>query len=257
MRGIIFPLIFLCSACFAQNKWPHANAHAHNDYEHHRPLRAALENGFISVEVDVHWQNERLLVAHDQTTDYSPTLESLYLIPLDSIQKKNNGWIYPGSKEPFYLMIDIKTEGESTYRALRELLGQYPGLLCHAEPCTVKVFLSGERPLATMLQEGYKGLGIDGRTEDLGKGYSVEQMPVISDTYKAWASWNGLSKPVKNDLQRINDLAKRTHAEGKKLRLYAIPDNEVAWEALLNAGVDLINTDHLLQLSAFLQQKGL
>jgi len=51
-------------------------------------------------------------------------------------------------------------------------------------------------------------------------------------------------------------LAKRVHTEGKKLRLWAIPDNERASEALLNAGVDLINTDKLEKLNAFLTKKG-
>jgi alkaline phosphatase len=59
------------------------------------------------------------------------------------------------------------------------------------------------------------------------------------------------------ELQRIKALAQRVHAEGKKLRLWAIPDTETAWKVLLAAGVDLINTDHLPELNAFLTSKGL
>src|SRR6478672_5812077 len=33
---------------------PLANAHAHNDYEHARPLYDALDQGFTSVEADVY-----------------------------------------------------------------------------------------------------------------------------------------------------------------------------------------------------------
>ena len=39
--------------------------HAHNDYENENPLRDALENGFISVEVDVHLADDNLYVSHD------------------------------------------------------------------------------------------------------------------------------------------------------------------------------------------------
>ncbi len=82
-------------------------------------------------------------------------------------------------------------------------------------------------------------------------------MPIVSDAYQNWSTWKGDSKLSEKDFQRVKALAQRVHAEGKRLRLYAIPDNEVAWEALLNAGVDLINTDHLQQLNAFLKRKGL
>ena len=44
---------------------PLAQAHAHNDYEHDRPLFDALEHGFTSVEADVWLVDGELLVAHD------------------------------------------------------------------------------------------------------------------------------------------------------------------------------------------------
>ena len=58
-------------------------AHAHNDYEHARPLAEALERGFGSVEADVWLVDGALLVAHDRK-DVKParTLAALYLEPL-------------------------------------------------------------------------------------------------------------------------------------------------------------------------------
>ena len=44
---------------------PLPQAHAHNDYEHDRPLRDALDPGFTSVEADVWLVDGKLLVAHD------------------------------------------------------------------------------------------------------------------------------------------------------------------------------------------------
>ena len=256
MRLFLF-LVFASGTCLSQPFSPHPNAHAHNDYEHKRPLKDALKNGFVSVEADVHLRKEYLLVAHNFASDNSPTLEKLYLFVLDSLLNANKGQVYPGAGGPFYLMIDIKTDGEETYAAIRRLLVKYPSLRCKSKDCPVRIFLSGERPASTMIDEGYSGLGIDGRPEDLGKGYSTELMPVVSDTYRNWSKWNGESKLTETDLQRVKDLASRVHAEGKKLRLWAIPDNEGAWDALLKAGVDFINTDHLEKLNAFLTRKGL
>src|SRR5688572_1847327 len=62
---------------------PLLQAHAHNDYEHARPLLDALDHGFCSVEADIWLTPEGLLVGHDRK-DLQPgrTLEALYLEPL-------------------------------------------------------------------------------------------------------------------------------------------------------------------------------
>lgn len=254
-RLLLFIVCSLPSFCFSQVQFPHPNAHAHNDYEHARPLKDALQNGFISVEADVHLQEGKLLVSHDRPDKNSSSLEKLYLSPLDSLLKINSGSVHPSSVTTFYLMIDIKTEGEATYRAIKKSLTQYPALLCSPKNCPVKIFISGNRPIGTMVKEGYSGIGIDGRPDDVGKGYSSELMPVVSDHFKNWSGWNGKSELTSKDLERVAELAQRVHAEGKKLRLWAIPDNEKAWEALLDAGVDFINTDYLPELNTFLSQR--
>jgi glycerophosphoryl diester phosphodiesterase len=249
-------LLLACCVLFGHaelysQQFPHPQAHAHNDYEHQRPLYDALQNGFTSVEADVHLQDGRLLVSHDRPGNNAPTLERLYLAPLDSLLKVNNGNIYKGYEKLFYLMIDCKTEGE-TYEVIRTAVARHPGLICSPTHCPVRIYLSGNRPLSRMLRDGYSGLGIDGRPEDVGKGYSSEIMPVISDHYGNWSKWKATGPALPEELGKIKDLATRVHAEGKKLRLWAIPDNEVAWKALLDAGVDFINTDRLPALNEYL-----
>jgi hypothetical protein len=244
-------LLFVPYLVYSQVDLPRQHTHAHNDYEHKRPLWDALANGFISVEADVHLVNNQLLVSHNTPNIKSKTLETLYLKPLDSLLK-NNRIIYPDYKGAFYLMIDCKSEAEATYLAIRNLLKKYPALLCSPESCRVKIFLSGERAIETIKQEGYKGIALDGRPSDLGKGFSEEMMPIISDNFHNWSSWNGTRAPKPDDLSRIQSLANRVHAEGKKLRLWAIPDNELTWTELLKAGVDFINTDKLEELNKFL-----
>src|SRR5688500_12778148 len=117
---------------------PLSHAHAHNDYEHDRPLLDALENGFCGVEADVHLVDGQLLVAHDPE-DVQPdrTLESLYLAPLWKIVQHNRGRVYPGGSDVL-LLIDFKTEGEPTYRALEKVLEKYRAMLTHFEPDNIQ-----------------------------------------------------------------------------------------------------------------------
>ncbi len=250
--------LLVCSPVISwtQGLFPHPNAHAHNDYEHAHPLKDALKNGFISVEADVYLQEGQLLVSHDKPSKNARTLETLYLAPLDSIIKAQGEAIYPGYDKPFYLMIDCKTAA-GTYQAILKAVAKYPSLLCHPTKCPVRIFLSGNRPLDEMVKDGYLGLGIDGRPDDIGKGYSSEMMPVISDHFGNWSKWKGLAPPSPEDLSKIKDLAQRVHADGKKLRLWAIPDNETSWKAMQATGVDFVNTDHLEELHLFLTRKGL
>src|SRR5256714_6647293 len=76
---------------------PLPQAHAHNDYEHKRPLFDALDNGFCSVEADIFLVDGELLVGHARQ-DLKPerTLEKLYLDPLRERIKANGGRVHPG-----------------------------------------------------------------------------------------------------------------------------------------------------------------
>jgi Glycerophosphoryl diester phosphodiesterase family len=251
-------LFFLCcsSLVFSQGNFPHPNAHAHNDYEHAQPLWNALAVGFISVEADVHLVDGKLLISHGKPQPGAPTLQQLYLAPLDSLLSLHGDKIYPDYSGTFYLMIDCKTDAERTYRAIQNEVLRYKRLLCSSSYCPVKIFISGNRATDTMMKEGYRGIAMDGRPGDLGKGIPVELMPVISDHYSNWSSWKGKTNVQPDEIAQIRELAQRVHAEGKKLRLWAIPDNELAWAALLNVGVDFINTDQLEALHVFLSRRG-
>jgi hypothetical protein len=245
----VFILLF-CST-FASSQ-PFQQAHAHNDYEHDRPLFDALHYGFTSVEADIFLIDGKLLVSHTRPVFKAKTLEELYLSPLDSILKANDGKVYPGYDGPFYLMIDLKSDGEATYTVLKAVLAHYPSFNSINQKRPVIIFLSGNRPIDAVLNDPAAPVALDGRPEDLGKGYTEAVMPVISDTYSKWSTWNGKGKPDPDAFARIKVLAQRVHAEGKKLRLWAIPDNPVTWKELLAAGVDLINTDKLKELNLFL-----
>ncbi|GAB4034554.1 hypothetical protein GCM10028774_21290 [Spirosoma jeollabukense] len=239
--------------------------HAHNDYEQSRPLWDALDNGFASVEADVHLIDDTLYVAHDRPTFKNPasTLENLYLKPLAERIRQNGGQALAGHKGPFYLMIDAKTQADSTYQALDKLLQRYHSLLTTGnrtenKPGIISIVLSGNRPIATIQKAGQRLLSIDGRPDDLGKKYSPAVMPIISDAYKNQLTWRGTAKMPAAEFQKLRQLAEQAHKEGKKLRLWASPEDPVVWAKLREAGVDFISTDQLVMVrDFFLQPKGI
>src|SRR5438270_12891957 len=108
---------------------PLIHAHAHNDYEHTRPLFEALECGFCSVEADIHLVDGELLVAHDRKqVRRDRTLQSLYLDTLRKRIKENGGRVYRNGRS-VWVLVDLKSELAPTYVVLGKVLVQYAGIL--------------------------------------------------------------------------------------------------------------------------------
>ncbi|MEZ5328319.1 MAG: phosphatidylinositol-specific phospholipase C/glycerophosphodiester phosphodiesterase family protein [Verrucomicrobiales bacterium] len=242
---------------------PTAQAHAHNDYEHDRPLFDALDAGFCSVEADVYLIEGQLLVAHDRDkVKPERTLQSLYLNPLKQIAGRNkDASVYPGVDAPrFYLLIDLKSEAETTYTALHAVLSEYKNLLTEfgkdgsIDYRAVTVIISGNRPKAMMAEQAVRYAGFDGRLGDLGKGDSPALVPWISDNFSQHFDWRGDGPMSDAELAKLRSLVEKTHAEGRQLRLWATPDNPEMWDILHNSGVDWINSDRLKELSEHLSK---
>jgi hypothetical protein len=235
------------------------NAHAHNDYAHPRPLLDALAHGFTSIEADIHLISDELYVAHDlpQSPQAGTTLKELYLEPLRLHIRQNKGMVYAGHLSPIYLMIDIKSDAEATYRKLVEQLRDYQDILQTKdnEYGLVRVVISGNRAVQAALQDPSRLVSIDGRPEDISRHFNSEYMPIISEHYRKVIHWGGEGEIPAKEFAKLKKLADEVHAQNKKLRLWASPENEKVWEVLLKAGVDFINTDQLDLLEQFLHRK--
>jgi hypothetical protein len=229
-------------------------AHAHNDYEHAKPLMEALSYGFTSIEADVYLIEGELFVSH-----YFPepgsrrTLKELYLEPLRARIKENQGQVFAGDSTTLLLTIDIKSKGEATYQVLRKQLAEYASILRFpGHPGPVSVVLSGNRPIQTVLADQTRMVSIDGRPDDLDKGYPADFMPIMSENYGRVLRWKGEGPIPEEEMNRLQTLTRRAHAQGKRVRLWASPEREEVWKTLLEGGADLISTDQLERLNKFL-----
>jgi hypothetical protein len=236
---------------------PLPRAHAHNDYEHRRPLLDALESGFCSVEADIHLVEGKLLVAHDRgQVKPERTLQALYLDPLRDLARKNGGRVYPDGPE-FILLIDIKSDVETTYPALRQVLSQYADILTtyqgdKKEQRAVTVVITGNKPRKALAAEELRYAAIDGDLSDLAGKPSKLLYPLISDNWRTNFKWRGTGAIPDEDRAKLADILQRAHGLGCKVRFWGAPDLVAFWQGLYDAGVDLINTDNLRGLQAFL-----
>ena len=197
---------------------PLPQAHAHNDYEHARPLLDALDRGFCSVEADIWLAPGGLLIGHDRK-DVRPgrTLESLYLDPLRERVQANGGRVYRGGPM-FYLLIDVKTDAEATYAALDKVLTRFADVLSVTRdgklaPKAVTVILSGNRASDMIAKQSVRYVGIDGRPENLDSHSPAELFPWISANWTLLFKWNGEGPMAAAEKQKLNDMVKRTHEQ--------------------------------------------
>ncbi|MFF1705271.1 phosphatidylinositol-specific phospholipase C/glycerophosphodiester phosphodiesterase family protein [Streptomyces sp. NPDC058252] len=239
-------------------------AHAHNDYEHPRPLFDALDHRFGSVEADIYLVGDQLLVAHDPVElDPARTLESLYLDPLAARVKAQHGSVYRGHRTPLQLLIDIKTEGSSTYLELDRHLRRYRHLFttyAHGRvyPGPVTAVISGDRAARTPMEaQSVRRAFYDGRLTDLGSSASASFVPLISDNWTLNFTWLGDGPFPATEREKLRGIIAAAHARRQKVRFWATPDlagpaRDALWGELLAADVDYLNTDDLAGLEAFL-----
>ena len=241
---------------------PLLRAHAHNDYEHERPLFEALERGFSSIEADIFLVGNELLVAHDlEDVDPERTLVGMYLEPLRDWIQRNNGVVYPETP-PLILLIDIKSEAASTYEALHKVLASYDDILSTFEDGAVvegavTAIISGNRPRELMKKQNIRWAAYDGRLSDLGaeNPEPLSFIPLISSNWSAISSWYGVGEMSVEDLEKLQDTVGLAHKEGRLIRFWATSNNPEVWETLYDAGVDLLNADDLQGLQELIMSK--
>ena len=265
-------LVFASSLLFAQ---PTANdsapalsrfqAHAHNDYLHNRPLYDALSHGFRSIEIDVWLINDSLYVAHERNEVVrSPefTIEQLYLNPLAALIRKN-----PENYQ-LTVMIDVKSDADSAYRKLDDLLPHYGDIVTLYTPGRVyekalHVVISGNRSRQLMLADSTRWATYDGRMEDLESDVSASFMWMVSDKWGDYFDWQGNGEIPKEQFDKLMKITRSATDRQRKIRFWATPDGnadlfsrenrEKVWRLLAKAGC-IIATDDLQGLRDFLRK---
>lgn len=237
---------------------PLPNAYAHNDYWHKRPLYDALDNGFTNIEADIYLRDNKLIVAHVlPRLRMQKTLDSLYMKPLaEYVSGTNKQYGCPDC--PILLMIDIKSEANRTYKALRKLLLQYQYILSAFEDGKLRqgkvtIVITGNKPLKLLRLEKIRFAFID---EDLRsvKQDTIDQnfYQTASCRYSELVNWRGEGPMPLPEHDKLCAYVAAAHKFGKKVRLWASPEKKEVWQQLLDCGVDFINTDQLVELKNFL-----
>jgi len=161
------------------------------------------------------------------------------------------------------LLIDIKSDGPTTYAAIHRALRKYRSITTvfvggRTIERAVTPVISGNRPLELMKAQKVRYAGYDGRLADLGSKLPASLMPLVSDNWTKHFTWTGVGPFPAAEQAKLRTIVTTAHRAGYRVRFWATPDvpgapREAVWSALVAAGVDHLNTDDLHGLEYFLR----
>jgi len=255
IKGIIFfGFLFYCSLAFAQPKnYTVANAHSHNDYENDIPFLKAYEAGFGSIEADVYPINDTLFVAHKHNKkdiQSLRTLKNLYLDPLFHDLSVN-------SSRHLKLLIDLKENYAACLKILEKDLEPFKPYLYSSENTSgqLLILISGNRPPPAEYHNYPDYIFFDDDLKLHHNASEWKRVGQVSLSFEKYSSWKGEGPINTRDKKIIKHLVDTVHGAGKPIRFWAAPDTEVSWKLQMKLGVDLIGTDKIEELAAFLQRR--
>jgi len=272
------------SAELGDGPWPLRTAHSHNDYVQPKPLFEALSAGFCSVEGDVHLVAGNLMIGH--MVPGTQTLDELYVEPLAQIAAENKGPIFKrairlGTCLQVTLLVDVKSvDRTGTWDALERVLAAAElkyGPLPDGRPifATYDQWGNNLLPLSTGLPSPIRVVCTGLAADTAGIYELIQSRPThksvldLSDTPAfdhpdrnhtgmisvtwpfAWPPRN----PNETATIQASLLARVREARqvpGCVVRYWNTPEDPALWVMLLDAGVDLINTDRIFTLHSFL-----
>ncbi len=242
-------LLFICNFTVAQpRRYSPENAHSHNDYLNAAPFYAAFKNGFASVEADIFPVNGKLHVAHSKKEiSTENTLKKFYLDPLARELAAD-----PARK--IKLLVDIKDNYKvSLDLLLKELIPLKPFLSSPEAIKPLTILITGTRPPPSEYKNYPSYLLFD---DDLKLPHTPQQwqrVGQVSLSFTRFSAWKGEGKPPKSDVKRLKHTVDSVHRAGKTIRFWAAPDNPASWKLQKKLGTDLIGTDKVDELGAFLK----
>ena len=257
MKNLLSSLVLLMSVLIsAKAQYTTLNAHSHNDYEQKTPFMLAYNANFGSIEADIWAVKGELFVAHDSSGITSEkTLDALYLQPIVKLFRKNGGKAWGDHSGSFQLMIDLKTKVDPTLPLLVKLLKKYPDVFnSDVNKNAIAIVITGNRPAPSDFEKYPLWVYFDGNVTLKYDARQLKRVGLFSENLANFVKWKGKAAMEEKEEKKLRQIIDSVHGLGKRIRFWNAPDFPFAWKNLMNLKVDFINTDHILELSTYLEK---
>lgn len=225
-----------------------------NDHKRKKPLQEALEAQCAGVSI-------KLKVAKDGSIKCgNETFENLYLKPIQSRITENQGNVYEGRTEEFFIFAEVDGDSSIAYQSLETLCAVYAEMLSGIENGqrrrkSVRIVLSGDVPLNRIVLAQTRYFHVD---EDLQKPdarWNGNQVATASITFSKHYSWNGEGNMPNMQYMSIMGQVKNAHKVGRLVRLSAIPESLNAFSILDGTGAEFLEVSDLKLFTTYRKNK--
>ena len=147
-------------------------------------------------------------------------------------------------RQNLQILIDLKTEAESTLKAVKEAIEKYPKLArAFASKRSIRFVISGNRPEIVKYINYPTFIFFDHQSlTDLEKGDS-KKIALVSFSFGAFSKWKGDQPMSTEEKLKLKTIIDSVHSYGFPIRFWGTPDTPLAWQTLYDLTVDFINTD--------------
>jgi len=195
--------------------------------------------------------------------DPAHVLGRLLFGPLQA-RVRGKGRVYAAAHQPFSVVLE-PADGVAPARvldALEDELVEYAGMLTRCVAGTVRhgpvlVALAGA-PRGTLSARESRLFFAEGSLTDVDRRVPTSVVPLVGE-HVAWTlGWDGRAEMPGEERHLLRALIAAAHAEGKRVRLFGVPERRRAvrrafWRELHTAGADLISARDVGALRRFLR----
>jgi hypothetical protein len=190
-------------------------------------------------------------------------LRRLVLDPLNA-RVRAKGRVHPAQHQPFTVVLE-PADGVAPARvldAIEDELGEYADMLTRCVAGSVR-----HAPVLVALASAPRGVlharesrlfFAEGTLADVDRRVPTAVVPLVGE-HIAWSlGWDGRGEMSGEERHMLRALIATAHAEGKRVRVFGVPENRRAvrrayWRELHAAGVDLIGACDVGALRRFLR----
>ncbi len=148
------------------------------------------------------------------------------------------------------LLIDSKTSADSTMPLLIKAIEPYKALILKHQ---FRIVISGNRPAVSDYVKYPEWISFDGRSNEPVPSFLAKHVVLESEAFYKFGIWNGNTPMTPALKTKLKDYVDKVHSAGRKVRLWATPESLIAYQTLLDLGVDYIGTDRLQELAGYLK----
>lgn len=227
-----------------------------DDHKRKLPLVEALNTGFTGVSIKVKVGKDGSLKCG------SKDFEDLYLKPLQARISGNNGWVYAGRPDEFYLIVEVDGDSSLALKSLQKIFDNNNTILSSftdgkRQKKPVKLVLSGDIPRTQMLNESNRFYTLSESIQKIDTRFDGNSISISTMNFDKLFNWDGTQNMPNMQYHSFISYMKNARKAGRSTFIMNVPENPNAWGIMLEAGADFLEIEDFEAFAVFWKNRKL